>query len=292
MESISSGASPRHHRSLPYHPPSSASPNSFRASLRLPAHSRAAPSRAFHRDLISLRIEKRSDDRPSTGNLYRGRGKCFKISDFAPTDFIEMDNNEVIRWWTTVQNMVAYVVCLVAQWHFIQKHSRKRKITYSISSGREQNRDEMMNTIMDSEHADDDMDIISPSPGEHMSPSPHGASGGNKKSRKTIDKEKDVAEGMEDAIEKMADAIRSSVKLITENIKTSREVIARKAPISPTETYQMLLDLDFQPPLLHNIYSKLVMNVDVLNAVLGCPMEHRREFILSGILGDLRNLNM
>ncbi|KAH7661330.1 hypothetical protein IHE45_15G055200 [Dioscorea alata] len=143
-----------------------------------------------------------------------------------------------------------------------------------------------------SHYVDDDMEIIPPSPSEGVSPSLLGAGGGNKKSKKSIDKEKEIGVGMQSAIEKVADAIKSSAELIAHNIKASSEIIAKKASISPTGTYQMLLDLDFQPPLLHNIYSKLVMNVDFLNAVLGCPVEHRRDFILSGILGDLRNFNM
>ena len=136
------------------------------------------------------------------------------------------------------------------------------------------------------------MDIMPSSLTEHVPPSPHGASDGNKTSRKIVDKEKDVAKGMKDAIEKVTDAIKTFVKLIAENIKTSSELIARKAPMSPIEIYQILLDLGFQPPFLHNIYSKLIMNEDLLNVVLLYLMKHRREFILSRVLSDLNDLNM
>ncbi|XP_039115050.1 uncharacterized protein LOC120250308 [Dioscorea cayenensis subsp. rotundata] len=44
----------------------------------------------------------------------------------------------------------------------------------------------------ESNFLDDDIDLIPPSPTEHVTPSSHGASSGRKKSRKTIDKEKDV----------------------------------------------------------------------------------------------------
>ena len=79
---------------------------------------------------------------------------------------------------------------------------------------------------------------------------------------------------------------------IAENIRTSSEIITKKAPKSPMEIYQILLDLGFQPPLLHNIHTKLIMNVDLLNTILGCPTEHRKDFILSGALGDLNDFNM
>ena len=58
------------------------------------------------------------------------------------------------------------------------------------------------------------------------------------------------------------------------------------------ETYQLQLDLEFQPLLLHNTYIKLIMNVDLLNIVLGYLMEHLKDFILSGALNDLINFNM
>ena len=97
---------------------------------------------------------------------------------------------------------------------------------------------------------------------------------------------------MKDAIEKVADAIKTSRQLIVENIGTFSEIIAKKAPISPMETYQILLDLGFQPSLLHNIYTKLIMNVNLLNAVVSCLMEHCKEFILREALCDFHNFNM
>lgn len=136
------------------------------------------------------------------------------------------------------------------------------------------------------------MNMMLPSPFEHVSPSPYSISDGNKKSRKSIDKEKEVVEqGMKDVIEKVADIIKPSKQLIVENIRTSSEIIVKKAPITLMETYQILLDLGFQLPLLHNIYTKLIMNMDLLNAILGCPMEHRKDFILSGALDDLNSFN-
>lgn len=96
---------------------------------------------------------------------------------------------------------------------------------------------------------------------------------------------------MKDVIDKVADAIKSFGQLIAENIRTSSKIIiAKKASISPIETYQILLDLAFQTPFLHNIYTKLIMNVDLLNLVFGYP--YRKNFILSGALGGLNKFNM
>ena len=66
-------------------------------------------------------------------------------------------------------------------------------------------------------------------------------------------KRKEIVEEMKVAIEKVADAISISCQLIAENIRTSSDSIAKKGPISLIETYQILLDLRFQLPLLHNI---------------------------------------
>ncbi|OMO97518.1 hypothetical protein CCACVL1_04529 [Corchorus capsularis] len=127
---------------------------------------------------------------------------------------------------------------------------------------------------------DDDIDMMSPSEYEHVSPL-HGSARGNKKAKKSVDKEKNVGEGIKEAIEKVADAI-----------KTSGERLGKKAQISATETVQLLKDLGFEPPLLHVIYSKLTMNVDLLNDVLGFPMEMCRDYILSEALGDLTSFTM
>lgn len=90
------------------------------------------------------------------------------------------------------------------------------------------------------------MDMMPSPPSEHVYPSSHGNSGGNKKPNKSIDKEKEIVEkGMKDAIEKVEDAIKISWQLIAEKIRTSSEIIAYIAPISPLETYKILLDLGF-----------------------------------------------
>ncbi|OMO95790.1 hypothetical protein CCACVL1_05264 [Corchorus capsularis] len=183
--------------------------------------------------------------------------------------------------------MVARVVSLVARWYFIRMQSRKRKITYSMSPERERIRDEITKPTTSrcsvqnaTSFEDDDLDMMSPSDSNHVSPS-DGAARGNKKAKISVDKEKDAAEGIKEAIEKMADAIR-----------TSGELLGKKAPIDATQTFQLLVDLGFEPPLIHVIYSKLTMNVNLLNLVLGCPMERRKEFLLSGVLGDLNSFGM
>ena len=57
----------------------------------------------------------------------------------------------------------------------------------------------------------DDVDIMPPSTSEHVSPNPHGIASGNKKSRKSIDKENEVVnQGMKDTIEKVMDTIKTS----------------------------------------------------------------------------------
>ncbi|CAH9113753.1 unnamed protein product [Cuscuta europaea] len=63
----------------------------------------------------------------------------------------EMDHKTPVGWCNMVQNMVAHVLCLVVQWHFFQMCYAKRKITYTMSSGRERNREETMMHIMSSE---------------------------------------------------------------------------------------------------------------------------------------------
>ncbi|OMO52154.1 Armadillo [Corchorus capsularis] len=97
-----------------------------------------------------------------------------------------------------------------------------------------------------------------------------------RKQKKTVDKENDAGWAIKEAIDNVADAFR-----------TSGDVVGKKPPIDATETFQLLVDLGFQPPLIHLIYSKLVMNADLLKAVVGCLMEMRKDYILSGVLGDL-----
>ena len=52
--------------------------------------------------------------------------------------------------------------------------------------------------------------MMSPSSPEHFFPSPHSAGGGNKTSKKSIDKENEIIERMKDATEKVANVIRTS----------------------------------------------------------------------------------
>ncbi|OMO94679.1 ribonuclease Z [Corchorus capsularis] len=63
---------------------------------------------------------------------------------------------------------------------------------------------------------DDDLDMMSPFDSNHVSPSYNAAIGNKKakKNKKSVDKEKDVGEGIKEAIEKVVDAIRTSGELL------------------------------------------------------------------------------